>query len=150
MICSLKRRKIMNIETSKKILKVAGILSIIGGIIALLVGILAVAGGGILAGYGQGDEQTGGAIVLVAGVVCLISGIVSLIEGICSTRAAKDTSKIMPAWIFAIIGLIINGISFIMNIVQSGVSSGLSGIVSVAFSVLIFVAANTIKKEEGI
>ncbi|MBR5407267.1 MAG: hypothetical protein IKX95_05010 [Lachnospiraceae bacterium] len=140
----------MNFETSRKILKIAGILSIIGGAIGLLVGILAVAGGGILAGYGEGDDQTSGAIVLIAGVVLLISGIVSLIEGICSTRAAKDTSKIMPAWIFAIIGLIFNGLSFIMNVVQSGFSSALSGIASIAFSVLIFLAANTIKKEEGL
>ena len=140
----------MNIETSKKILKIAGILSIIGGVIATLAGIVAIAGGGILVGVGDAEDQGSGAFVLIAGVIVLIAGIVSLIEGIFSTRAAKDTSKIKPAWIFAIIGLVTNGISFISGIVQGGGSSAGSGIVSLAFSVLIFVAANSIKKEEGL
>ena len=138
----------MNIETSKKILKIAGILSIIGGVISILVGILATAGGGILAGIGEAEDQGEGAMVAIVGVIVLIAGIISLIEGIFSTRAAKDTSKIKPAWIFAIIGLVSNGISFVSGIVQGG-SAG-TGIVSVAFSVLIFIAANSIKKEEGL
>lgn len=139
----------MNIETSKKILKIAGILAIIGGVLGTILGLLAVAGGGIAAGMLEGDDQVSGGVIVIAGIVLLISGIVSLIEGICSTRAAKDTSKIKPAWIFAIIGLVTNGLSFILNLTQGGGSAS-SGIVSVAFSILIFIAANTIKKEEGI
>ena len=146
---ALQKEDKMNIETSKKILKIAGILSIIGGVIGILVGILATAGGGILAGLGEAEDQGEGAMVAVVGVIVLIAGIVSLIEGIFSTRAAKDTSKIKPAWIFAIIGLVTNGISFVSGIINGGGSAG-SGIVSVAFSVLIFIAANSIKKEEGI
>lgn len=139
----------MDIETSKKILKIAGILSIISGVLATIVGLLAIAGGGVVAGTLEGDDQVSGAVILIIGVIALISGIISLIEGICSVRAAKDTSKINAAWIFAIIGLVMNGISFISNIVQSGFSSAFGGIVSVAFSVLIFIAANSIKKAEG-
>ena len=136
----------MNVETSKKILKVFGIIDIIFGIIGILVGILALAGGGVLATADASMAETAG-LALVAGVIMVIAGIVSLLQGIFSVRAAKDTSKIMPAWIFAIIGLVTSAVQLISNFGKGGGSIG-SGIVSVAISALIFVAANSIKKAE--
>ena len=136
----------MSLETSKKILKIFGVIGIIVGILGLIVGLAALAGGGVAASIGTSDDEVGlGAVAVIAGVVMLISGIVSLLEGIFSVRAAKDSSKIMPAWVFAIIGLISGAISFISNI-RNGASSISGAILSFAISVLVFMAANTIKK----
>ena len=137
----------MSVETSAKILKVFGIIDIVLGILAVLLGILATAGGGMLAAVDSEQAVTGG-MAIIAGVILVVSGIVSLLQGIFSVRASKDFSKIMPAWIFAIIGLIVQAISFITNLSKGAGSVG-SAILSIAISVLIFVAANTIKKENA-
>ena len=136
----------MTLETSKKILKIFGIIGIIIGILGIIGGLVALAGGGAVASAGTSDDEIGlGVVAIVAGVFVLISGIVSLLEGIFSVRAAKDSSKIMPAWVFAIIGLVSGAISFITNI-RNGASSVVGAIISLAISVLVFIAANTIKK----
>ena len=112
----------MTVETSKKILKIFGIISIIFGVIGVIVGILGIAGGGLMASTGV-DEAVGvGAIALVLSVIVLVSAIVSLLDGIFSVRAAKDSSKIMPAWVFAIIGLVLRVISLFTNL-KSGTSA---------------------------
>lgn len=132
----------MSLETSKKILKIFGILSIIGGVLTIILGIVGLAGGGLAAT----EDATVGGIVIVVGLIALVSGIVSLLEGIFSVKAAKDPSKIQPAWIFAVIGVVMSAISLIMGFVNNGASGAFSNILSLAISILIFVAANTIKK----
>ena len=139
----------MDLETSKKILKIFGILDIIFGIIGIIVGLLAFAGGGLVAASDQSEAGVIGAgIAVILGVILVISGIVSLLQGIFSVRAAKDTSKIMPAWVFAIIGIITSIISVISSW-GKGTSSIVGSIVSLAIGVLIFIAANNIKKSNG-
>ncbi len=140
----------MNVETSKKILKVFGIIDIITGIIGILVGILALGGGGVLMAAAGAEEEVavGSAIVVIIGVIILIAGIVGLLEGIFSVRAAKDTSKIMPAWVFAILGVVMQAISVCTSF-KSGARAIITGILWLAVSVLIFVAANTIKKNNA-
>ncbi len=145
------KEAIMSLETSKKILKIVGILCVISGIIGIIIGILGFLGGGII-GAGvvnesiEVTEEVGQAmgVGFLLGVVGLISGIVDLLEGIFSINASKDSDKIMPAWIFALIGVVMAGISLIGSF--GGEASGIiSGIISVALSILVFVAANTIK-----
>ena len=130
----------MTVETSSKILKIFGILSIIGGILGIILGILALLGGGLVA---TDDAETGG-LVIVAGIVLIVSAIVSLIEGIFAVRAAKDHSKINPAWVLALISLIMGAISAVVSLSNGG--SVTSSIPSILFSILVFVAANNIKK----
>ena len=135
----------MTVETSKKILKIFGIISIIFGVIGVIVGILGIAGGGLMASTGV-DEAVGvGAIALVLSVIVLVSAIVSLLDGIFSVRAAKDSSKIMPAWVFAIIGLVLRVISLFTNL-KSGTSAIVGAVIGIGIGILIFIAANTIKK----
>ena len=96
----------MSVQTSKTILKVFGILDIIGGVLGLIGGLILLAGGGLIAAAGgSGDEAAVGALAGILGVIALIASVITLIQGICSINAAKDTSKIMPAWVFAIIGM---------------------------------------------
>ncbi len=131
----------MKLESAKKILKIFGVLSVISGIFTILTGILSFAGGGMLAT----DESTAemGVTALALGLILLISGIITILQGIFSISASKNSAKIMPAWIIAIISLISNIISLISSI-KNG-TSAVSGIVSLLIAVLIFVAANTIK-----
>ena len=140
----------MSVETSKMILKVFGIIAIVFGALALLGGIITIIGGGLLgAGFsGMTDDVAGGAlaggVLILAGVVTIISAIVTLLEGIFSVRAAKDSSKIMPAFVFASISLAFGAIGLIRAITSgSGIFSGL---ISLAISCLVFLAANTIRK----
>lgn len=135
----------MTVETSRKILKIFGIISIIIGALGAIIGIVGVVGGGALASAGDDMSLGVGAAAIIVSVVLLFSGIVSLIEGIFSVRAANDVSKIMPAWVFAIISLVFSVVGIFTNI-KSGTSSIVGAIIGLGISVLIFVAANTIKK----
>lgn len=139
----------MSLETSKKVLKVFGIILIIFAVLGLLAGIAALAGGGLLAGAVAGDASAGdaaivGGVVGIIGVVIIIAGVVDLLEGIFCVRGAKDSSKIMPAWVFTIIGLILSVISVFTNL-KGGTSTIVSGVVQIVIQGLAFWSANTIK-----
>jgi FtsH-binding integral membrane protein len=85
-------------------------------------------------------------MVLVAGVVLLASGIFTLLLGIFSVRASNDFSKIGPAYVFAIIDLVVSILGVIGNFIGTmNVSSLLEGIVGVVFAACIFWAARTIR-----
>ncbi len=149
-IHTYQEEKEVSVETSRKILKVFGIIAIVIGAIGLLLAILAIVGGGLL-GAGLGGEVdaglggVAGGIVIISGIILLISGAVSLLQGIFSVRAANDTSKIMPAFVFSIIGLVSGCISLIQAIVNKG--NFISALISLAISGLVFYAANTIRKD---
>ena len=115
-----------------------GIIAIVLGILAIILGLMVFVGVGAI-------EEDGKVLAIIGGLVLLVSGIVELLQGIFSKNAAKDTSKIMPAWIFAVIGVATSVISLVYGAVKD-ITSVFSGIVSVAISILIFFAANTIKK----
>ncbi len=132
----------MTVERSNTILKIFGILGIIGGALSLIMGLLASFSGQVVTV--AAEDESMGFLVVVVGIIMVITGIVSLIEGICSVRAAKDNSKIGPAWWFAIISLVMGIISIVSNLANG---SGVAGsIPSLLISILIFMAANTIKK----
>ena len=144
------------IKDAKSTLKILGILSIILGVVAILLGAMSIGGGGVLAG---GIANSGGmssaeadaaatmtGLVLVAGIVLLISGVFTLLLGIFSVRGANDFSKIGPAYVFAIIDLIVSIVGVIVNFAGTmNVSSLLEGIVGVVFAACIFWAAKTIR-----
>ena len=136
----------MSVETSEKILKVFGIIAIVIGALGVLVGVLSIVGGGLL-GAGLGDMGGGpliAAMAIVAGLVVVVRSIVTLLEGIFSVIASNNYSKIMPAFVFSIIALVLSGLSVINSIVQKG--GLLFALISLAISCLVFVAANTIRK----
>ena len=153
----------MSLEASKKILKVFGIITIVFSILGIIIGIIAIAGGSALGiGTATGNVESnanlaaGVGIIALLGLVALIGSIIDLISGICSVRAANDISKIMPAWVFALIGLIFDVIGVIGNFVQKKpegyqlTASNIIGIVlGLAISVLIFIAANNVKQAAG-
>ncbi len=156
----------MNLQTSRTILKVAGILCLVFGILGVIGGIMLIVGGcgaNMVAGMAI-DQMTaeeaaelaeiGGAAavggltagIMIGGVVALISSAITIIEGIFSLRAAKDSTKATPAFIFAIIGLVGSVFSMIGSLSNGfNFANLLSGLASVAISVLIFMAAKTVR-----
>ena len=163
------RGKKMSLETSKKILKVFGIFSIIVGIIGAILGALGVLTGSVMgAGAITGNidelvakanvtkEQLAGMVGLI-GIVSLIlhdASIIEIISGVFSVKAAKDSQKIMPAWIFALIGVIMGivslGLTFLnKNALNTKLSDIIGYTVGLLINILIVVAANNIKKAAG-
>ena len=144
----------MNLSTSKTILKIAGIISIIFGVLGIIGGIMAIAGGSFLGiGLAIGEVQAsqdiaaGVGLLGLGGLLILIGAVIELLSGIFSVRAAKDISKIMPAWVFSLIGLILSVPGLIAAI--SANDKIVSNIITVAINALICVAANTDKKSAG-
>ena len=129
----------MSLGTSKMVLKIFGIFSIICGVFVIALGVFALVG---LTQISPDELASDPTLSTGAGsiAILLFLGLVSLLEGIFSLRGAKDASKIMPAWIFAIIGVITG----VIGLFTGGVLGG--SIFSLIINIVIFIAANKIKK----
>ena len=141
----------MTLETSRKILKIAGILTIIAGIATLAIGILSIAMGGVATTMPEAevDEQvqTGIIAILAGGALGVIAGIMSLVEGSFCVSASKTGKHATGAWIFSIIGLILCVVESVSTI-KGGVANTsdiVSIIVGIILNVLVFVAAKNVK-----
>lgn len=153
----------MSLGASKKFLKVIGIINIVFGILGIIGGVMAIAGGGLLGIGAASNEvnataqqmqgmQLGIGIAVFGGLFILIASVINVVEGYFDVKAAKDISKIMPAWVFSIIGLILCAYSvyeFVAKKNYTDASQVAGVVVAVLLSVLTFVAANTIKKAAG-
>ncbi len=141
----------MSLETSKTVLKISGILTVIAAVLALIGGI-ALFGFGTMAAADQEFQAMEGAAEGLAGAyligfVFILSGIVSLIEGVISIKASKNTKYGTAAFIFAILGLL-GAISSVVSSVKSSGSgtSFISAVISIGLSVLILIAANNVRQ----
>ena len=133
----------MSLNTSKLILKIFGIFSIICGVTLIILGVVVFIGAGQLS-----PEEIAADPSISAGVTGMalffVLGVISLLEGIFSLRGAKDASKIMPAWIFAIIGVI----AAVVGLFTGGSMGG--SVFSLIVNIVIFVAANKIRKSRNL
>ena len=120
-------------------MKIFGIFDIICGIFLIILGVIVLVGASQLS-----QEEIASDPSLSVGVsgmaIFFILGLLSLLEGIFSLRGAKNAAKIMPAWIFAIIGVI----AAVVGLFTGGSLGG--SIVSLIVNIVIFIAANKIKK----
>ena len=141
----------MSLEKSQKIVKVLGILSIIGAVVSFIVaiGMFGIGGNGA-ANLDVNDENAaaGVGIMLVLGIVMLVEGVVSLVQGIFSLQAAKDATKATPLWIISIIGVVLAVLSVIASFTNGG-QDVLTKIFSLIISCFTFYLANNIKKLGG-
>lgn len=145
----------MSLADARTTLKVLGILNIVLGIFGVITGIGLFAGGHMLgaevftsanAGAEGAEAAAVTGLVLIMGIFVLVAGIVYLLEGICSLRAAGDPSKVGPAYILAILGVVASVITLVLNIMNGiTVSNVVSGLLGVGFSVFVYRAAATIK-----
>ena len=139
----------MKIETSKSVLKVCGSIDMFYGVLEILLGALSMAGGGLVSAMGSLAEadipEVAGPLVLVFGIGIVLMGVFSLAEGIVSHKAATDPSKARPAFVFAVISLVLTGINLVTSLVNGG--APLSAIVGVVLDGLLVAAAYTMRKE---
>ena len=153
-----KEGEIMELETSKKILKVFGIINIVFGIIGALFGVLFLAGGTFL-GIGIASKSIeatqnmeSGMIALgFGGVLMVIFSAIDIIEGIFDCRAASDVTKVMPAWVFALISLVCSIYSIVSLVMTKNFTTSnlIGAAIGVVLSIITFMAANSIKRAAG-
>lgn len=147
----------MERSSSQKTLFVLSIINIVMGALSILAGIMSFVGARIL---GSATEQeiveagvTAESVSYVAtafgvlSVLVLIIGGLSVLEGVLGIRAANDRQKIMPVWVFSIIGLVFSCANTVLSIVQGGFSA--STVISLALNAAMFWISNNIKKEAG-
>ena len=154
----------MNLEASKKTLKIVGIIEIVLGVLVYLVGILAAIGGSFIAMGVYGDNipalnafiaqglsaQQLGSFATLGAVLFILIGTIGTIEGVLYVRGANNFAKITPAWIFSIIGLVISAyLIYItaMSIVNhtATIATIITNVLEISISILVFIAANSIR-----
>jgi len=139
----------MNLETSKKVLKIAGICEIIIAVIVLILGVLAMIGGndliGDVAAHSEAQEQA--ALAIGGGVILAITGVLSIIEGIISYQAGKTGKKKL-----ATVAMVLAALSTISSITglfsgnNGGASNIVSTVVGIALNVLVVYAAYVVRQ----
>ena len=141
----------MKLGTSKTILKVAGILTIIGAVLTLGFGAFTLVGGSISASLPeiQSDAQLfeGAGILMILGLATILSGIFSLVDGIVSVKASKNFKFGKAAWIFAILGLVasVGRAAAMIKSSSWDISTVIGCIIGLAMAGIICTAANKVR-----
>lgn len=143
----------MTVNSARKILNFAAVIHIICGIPMIVIGILGLSGTAaasvtpeIVESLAEAGPMTAGAVMALSAVI-LVIGFLATVEGVLARRAAKDPSKVMPVWYLSIALLVINVIGLILSIVTG--TLGISTIIELLFTGLVFQAAGFMKKELG-
>ena len=119
----------------KLLLKVTGILLIIGGVLNFIVGLIGFFGGGagaILGSRVQGVTAdmaaTSGIILIAYSLGCMVYGVISFISGFFGVKLAENTYKaktcINMGILLLIVSLIIAGISYLSSGFSIGMLTG--------------------------
>ena len=143
----------MTVDSAKKILNIAAVIHIICGIPMIVIGILGISGTAaasvapeIAESLAEAGPMTAG-VIMVLSAITLIVGFLAAVEGVLDRRAAKDPTKVMPVWYLSIVLLVINVIGLGLSAVTG--TLGIGTIIELLFTVLVFSAANSIRKELG-
>ena len=76
--------------------------------------------------------------------------IIAFLAGIYLLQASKDASKIRPAWIISLIWLIYTALMFVLSVFADlGSMYVLTMGISLVLNVIVFAAANNVKKQAG-
>ena len=110
---------------SQKVLKVFGVLELICAVINIVSAI-------------QG-----------AGAVMWGETVVSLLSAYLLFAAAKDTGKIMGAWIITLVSLILSVLSLILAISGGEGVMMVGTVIALVLNLIAFIAANNVKKQAG-
>ncbi len=129
-----------------QLLRITGIIMIIGGAASILMGILGIAGGALVSAS-AGAEFTGG-LVILASVFTIVAGAVELVAGILGAKNWQNPAKAQSCLVLGIILIALSLISNILSIVMSGfTASMLFGIlIGLVLPVLYVVGAMQLKK----
>ena len=144
----------MTLETSKKLLKITGILFVISSIISIGFGAF-MTYSGVFAAINMPevkdhpDYQLVTGFFLVAGIAFIISGIIHMLQGIFSVKAAKDSKYGKKAYTFSILGLITTILAAVSTLfAKNNTTSTYIGLVGgLILGVVVLLAAKKVKED---
>ncbi|MBR6259540.1 MAG: hypothetical protein IKR21_04950, partial [Oscillospiraceae bacterium] len=114
--------------------------------------IIMLAGGGLAAvttdAGTDAELQKNIGIIVIAGIAAVLSGVLTLIQGFASLSAAKNGKKHLLVRIFAILSIILAIIEAVICLIGGNLNGVnlISLIVSLVISVIVLLAANTVRK----
>jgi hypothetical protein len=131
-------------QTSNKLLKVTGILMIIGGGLGIIVGIIAVLGVGMLA-LTLGEEANLG-LLTISAILALVSSVISLIAGIFGVSGASKPEKAQRCIVFGVLAIALAVLGNILNMAGGNSFSPTSLLTGLILPVLYLIGAFQNKK----
>ena len=148
----------MKLTTAQKVLKIVGIITIIGAILVILLGVLATTGIGNAveqnsAALEDAEVSTGAGLMMLGSIALIVGGIFDFVTGILSVMTSKNGKYAKVTLILTIISVVYSIVNSVASYTKSGftTSNVITLIVEIVLSVLLCVAANTVKVafEEG-
>ena len=127
-----------------KLLKVVGILMIIGGAIGIIMGIIAVAGVSVLAALAGPEFKSG--LYIFAAILLLVGAVLELVAGIIGVKDAKVPEKANTCLVWGIIVAVLSVLSNILTVAAGGDFSVVSLITGLVLPVLFIIGAVLNKK----
>ena len=142
----------MDLESSKKVLRISGFLTIVGAILSVASGamglVLGKAAEQMPEVVGNPDYQQGAKALLNSGLAEIIAGVLSLFEGGCTISAGKTGKYAGAAFVFASIGFtgsILGALSMVLKH-EITTTKVISFVLAIILNAIIFVAAGKVRK----
>ena len=142
----------MKLERSKKILKISGILIILGSLATIVISVIFLKGNHqgnsmqLLAG--PNPQKEGITILIGSGLSMLMSGVISMIEGYLSLLASKNHKYGKLAWLFSLLSMAGAGTNGFAQIREAGlnVSTITNLVLSLGLAALVNFASSRVRK----
>ena len=135
----------MKLSTAQKIMKIVGILTIVGALV--------VVGLGALVLYGMNNPEiasstnTDPTALLISGIALIVLGLIDFVTGILAVLSSKNGKYAKTTFILAIVSAVYSVANSLINSAKQGfnLSNVISMMVELVLAVLLCVAANTVK-----
>lgn len=138
-------------STSRKILKVIGIITIFAAVLQLIAGGVIIAGAGLMEGQtieANGQIYDSATSVTIIRGFAIVLAVIDLIVGLLALRGAKDPAKVGPFKVVAVIGLLLCIAQMLMFAFSGQIASfGIGGWVQLIALILCVVLAFKISGE---
>lgn len=140
----------MNFETGKRILRIAGILTIISAVLTLLFAIAGIAAGGAAVSNpgieADPELQQNVGLAIAGSIILLLAAALGLVEGIVCYRAGKSGKK--RAATVAMFLAVLSTIMYIANQLRSAPQGTniVSVIINIVLNVLVIYAAYVVRQ----
>lgn len=135
----------MKLSTAQKIMKIVGILTIVGALV--------VVGLGALVLYGMNNPEiasstnTDSTALLISGIALIVLGLIDFVTGILAVLSSKNGKYAKTTFILAVVSAVYSVANSLINSIKQGfnTSNVISMMIELVLAVLLCVAANTVK-----
>ena len=135
----------MKLSTAQKIMKIVGILTIVGALV--------VVGLGALVLYGMNNPEiasstnTDPTALLISGIALIVLGLIDFVTGILAVLSSKNGKYAKTTFILAVVSAVYSVANSLINSIKQGfnTSNVISMMIELVLAVLLCVAANTVK-----